>query len=657
MKKIIFLYFTISAFYSVAAQGFDFTPRDKYSWEEKPKMHTINKSFDSASAVCIYDERQAEYKKENKDLDVFYTFHKIFFIKDDRGIELLNKLYIPINPESELVRVKLRVVYKNGKVNNIDSATVKTIDEDGKKYAIFAVEGLEKGCEFEYNYIIKYPLFLFDSELFQFSNYPCQEARFSLIAPSYLRFSAKGYNGMKVSADSLVGDVRIISGFDKDIPLLETEKYAYRKQYLKRIDFKLSYNLNTSPNTRLYTWKDLAKKVYARYTERNDKEEKSLESFMTHLNLPKSDDLASQIVYLEDYIKTNYNYDEKLLGDNAGQLDNVISTKSANLEGICKLYSAVFDKAGINFQFVFPTNRTDYPIDEELEYWNRIDEVVIYFPSTGKYLSPINIELRYPFIPFALADSRGLFLKGTTIGNFRTAVGAFGTIKMEPFSQHSHNMEIDVSFQADMDSVLIKCAQIFRGYGAHSIRPVYSFLSKEKQEEVTQELIKPIVKSTIIKNTKIENTALTDGGITNKPLIIYGEASSSELIETAGKKILFKIGDLIGPQVQMYQENARQMPIELDYPHELNRRIIFHIPEGYSIENPKDLLFDVTHRENNEITMGFSTHYTIKGNELELFIEETYFKTHYPLEQFLTFQKVINASADFNKVTLVLSRK
>jgi hypothetical protein len=54
--------------------------------------------------------------------------------------------------------------------------------------------------------------------------------------------------------------------------------------------------------------------------------------------------------------------------------------------------------------------------------------------------------------------------------------------------------------------------------------------------------------------------------------------------------------------------------------------------------------------------MGFVTNYTQKGNEIEIIIEETYLHTKYPIEQFPIFQKVINASADFNKVVLVLSK-
>ena len=51
-----------------------------------------------------------------------------------------------------------------------------------------------------------------------------------------------------------------------------------------------------------------------------------------------------------------------------------------------------------------------------------IDETAFYFPGTKKYLSPTSIEYRYPYIPAYWAGGRGLFLKGTTIGSFKSAI-------------------------------------------------------------------------------------------------------------------------------------------------------------------------------------------------------------------------------------------
>ena len=57
------------------------------------------------------------------------------------------------------------------------------------------------------------------------------------------------------------------------------------------------------------------------------------------------------------------------------------------------------------------------------------------------------------------------------------------------------------------------------------------------------------------------------------------------------------------------------------------------------------------------MTMGFVSNYEVAGNQVIIHIYETYKRTQYPLSQFEDFKKVINASADFNKVVLVLEKK
>ena len=121
--------------------------------------------------------------------------------------------------------------------------------------------------------------------------------------------------------------------------------------------------------------------------------------------------------------------------------------------------------------------------------------------------------------------------------------------------------------------------------------------------------------------------------------------------------MLFKLGELIGDQVQMYQEKPRQLPVDLPYAHILERKISFDIPPGYTIRNLDDINIDVQHKKGDLVTMGFVSSYKVVNNVLEVYILETYRELRYPLDEFETFKRVINASADFNKIVLVLEKK
>ena len=80
--------------------------------------------------------------------------------------------------------------------------------------------------------------------------------------------------------------------------------------------------------------------------------------------------------------------------------------------------------------------------------------------------------------------------------------------------------------------------------------------------------------------------------------------------------MLLKIGLVIGPQVEMYQEKERQLPMTMEYPHFEHRLIELTIPDGYQVRNPDDLRLKQIYTENGSQTMGFVSDYTLKGNLL-----------------------------------------
>jgi hypothetical protein len=120
---------------------------------------------------------------------------------------------------------------------------------------------------------------------------------------------------------------------------------------------------------------------------------------------------------------------------------------------------------------------------------------------------------------------------------------------------------------------------------------------------------------------------------------------------------LFKIGEIIGPQVEMYQVRKRVMPMENDYLRKYIRHVNFTIPDGYLVKNPDDINMEVLHLEGEKAIFGFTSNYTIEGNVLKLVCEEYYNELRCPVEDFEEFRKVINAAADFNKIVLVLEKK
>ena len=117
------------------------------------------------------------------------------------------------------------------------------------------------------------------------------------------------------------------------------------------------------------------------------------------------------------------------------------------------------------------------------------------------------------------------------------------------------------------------------------------------------------------------------------------------------------MGLVIGAQVEMYQDTARQFDVENTYNHGYKRILNIKIPEGYKITNLSDLNMDYSSSKDGKNTMEFTSKYEINGNNLMVTCNEYYDEISVPIERYEEFRTVINAAADFNKITLVFEEE
>jgi hypothetical protein len=90
--------------------------------------------------------------------------------------------------------------------------------------------------------------------------------------------------------------------------------------------------------------------------------------------------------------------------------------------------------------------------------------------------------------------------------------------------------------------------------------------------------------------------------------------------------------------------------------HGYYREIKFEIPQGYTVSNLEDLKMDVQMMHNNKVSSCFKADYELSANTLTIRSTEYYSEMEYPVEEFESFRKVINAAADFNKKSILLIR-
>lgn len=629
---------------------------EKETWAAKPALHTLDSKYSKEPAVMVYDKRRLEFIDDGKEVAEFYTLHKIVHIYDDRGIEEFNKIYLGANENSDITEIKARTILPNGKIVELDKSNIKDVKEDdGNVYKIFAMDGLEKGCELEYYYTYKRSGSYFGREIVQ-STVPVVETTFQIISPDRLRFDIKPYNFTVSTSDTVLNSKRIAQCSIKDIPGAEEEKYATFSANLKRLEYKLSYNDETKKGERLFTWNELAKRVYGIYTFYTDKENRQVADIVAGNGWGKLADEPAKIIAVENYVKKRFSYNEELKSEDGNKLETVIHNKIGGTVGIMRLYNSIFQNLGINYQFVLTGDRNKFIIDREFENWNNCDYPIFYFPAEAKFMAPTRPDYRYPWIFPMWGGTNGLFCKRTSIGSFSTAIADVKPVALEDFSKSYNNIEQKMELGSSGDSLTMDTKLIYGGYVAVTFRDAFNFANEDQKRNIIKELAKTFSSSENIISTEILNKEF-EAATVNQPLILHTKTRSGELIERAGNKLLIKIGLAIGPQVEMYQEKPRQETVSIDYGHIEERNIEFIIPQGYTISNLDDLKIDQTFKDDGELTMGFVSAYEVKGNVLTVHIREEYRKTFYPLTQFDQFRKIINASSDFNKVVLVLEKK
>jgi hypothetical protein len=182
---------------------------------------------------------------------------------------------------------------------------------------------------------------------------------------------------------------------------------------------------------------------------------------------------------------------------------------------------------------------------------------------------------------------------------------------------------------------------------------VYRYYTAEQKEEQNKNAY--ILSGMVGQNFEVSNT--TEDELFVKPYTIKYKAEQNDLIENAGKKYLFKVGALIGPQVELYSEQARQWPADVYNTHFLKRTLEINVPAGFKVTNLSELNFEKICMVNGKEGAVFRSSASIAGTKITVNVYEDYQVIEYPLDSYEQFRAVINASADFNKKNLVFEQQ
>ncbi len=615
-----------------------------YKWTADPVLHEVSEEEKKETAIIIKDKRIVEFAYGTEsDLLLYETLHKIIRINTEQGVEDFNKVFVPMGAATEFVKLQARAIAPDGTVTNIDSSNIKEMENvrNYGNFKIFAIEGALSGGEIEYLYTTKSPVRdPYGRENMQ-TDVLIKEAGFDLISPPNLVFVSKSYNGFPelelVENDSM----RLLTATAKDVPAVLEESYAYIRANLMKVDYRISHNAGFVTDKELYGWDAATKTFYNIVYDFSDGELKPIKKILKKLKL-KRKNTNEKLRLIDNYIKDNIALEEGA-GLDFTNVGKILENKFANEVGMSKLIAAFLSAAKISHNLVLTSDRTSSRFDADFVSWNNFTQIMFYAPETKNYICP-DVFHRYGAPPYNLGSNHGLF-----INKDKFEVKA---IELPDAKHSSNNIDAVVYFDEDFNTK-VNIRHGWSGYRGDNLRLACKFQGKD----FIKERVKSGMEDAEVTDFELFNEDIENYSYKNEELYAKSVLATNSLIEKAGKSYLFKIGNIIGGQVELYQENERMNPIQMDHPTFYQRNIKFTIPKGYQLQNPDDVKINKLVEVNGRKEMGFVSSYKIDGQEVTVTAKEYYHTISLDKDDYEPFRQVINAAADFNKIVLVFEKE
>lgn len=627
----------------------------EYDWNEDPLSITCPDSLKGETEVNLLRKRISEFAYVGDDFVERYIFHRIAYLGSDEAIEQNNKIYLPLGKNEQLEESKARAINPDGKIIVLGEDDINTSeDEDGNIVYYYAFKGLVIGSIIEsLNIQTISPEYSGNRIVFQ-NEIPQLDVSFEIISPWYLVFSYIGSNGFgKMETDSTNEDVNHLKINWEYIPKYESEDQSYFPINAMQVNYKLDENLFTG-KTDIISYKSMADLIIASNTVASKSEIKIIKKWIKDSGVNSKNGSEAKLRVLELYFKQSlaiidvYSVDLK-------DLKFVDKNKVISPIGLIKVMALVCNELGIDYEISMTCDRTNLAFDRQFEAYNYLDSYLLYFPEIDKFFDPSDNFGALGIVSPYLQDGYGVFFKRVQLGGLTSGLSEIKMMKGMKAKESQHDMIMDVKMNDDFSGLVVDLESRSTGHFASVIQPYYDIMDPEDEKEINKSQVNWISENIDIHSVEAKNTGYASLGI--DPLIITSSFDISEYVVKAREKYLLKLGLLIGPQAEMYQETNRTKPVESDFRKVYHREIRFEIPEGFKVSNEESININVEAMDKDDKYAGFNSSYTIEDNVLTILCDEFYEKVHYEVEEFEAYRAVINSAADFNKIVIYLEKE
>lgn len=623
---------------------------ENYEFKEGYGFDSIDTRYTKEEEVVLYQHTAREYIVEDDGFFEYVLVHEIKYINSDKAVEENNKVYIPIGGSTKVLKEECRVITKSG-ISTLNKKSIRETegDENTRQYRYFAVESLEKGSIVEFFYIIRKNASYQGNYVYLQSSVPKQRLIYEIISPSHLVFLSKSRNGFPEPNEWQVEgeDLNFLHFEATHIPAIKEELFANTNANKMQLIFRLGQNTDRD-DLMMNTYSRISDVIWGNTHTSDKKEIKELTKILKSLKL-EGKELKDQIFDIETYVKSNYSVVDNS-SDELSNIQAILKNKFCSEQGIVRMLGSLYEAAGIEHEIVLTNDRFDSYLDREFDCYCFLRDYLIYFPEVDDYLQPIATLFRLGLVRDDLRGNLGLFISSTKVGDVSTAISEIREIPFDSYLKHRSDMTIQVRLSDDLDKAEVKSSRLWTGYSA-VVGARYSYVNESDRKELDDRLQDMQIEGMTVKRFELENEGVEN--VSKKPFIVHMDYESSSMLEVAGEALILKVGVVIGPQSQLYQEEKRTLAVDQDNNRNYDRKIEIEIPEGYHCSNLDDLNIYAVLGEESDPSAIFKSTYKVEGNKVSVTLIEYYTQPIVPIEQYDAFAAVVNAAADFNKVKLV----
>jgi len=626
-----------------------------YNWSSFPPAKEID-TVKAVSGSIITLERYIKDVYANKE-DIFEEisiFHRRIRVMTHEAVNDFNKIYVPVNNVIEILDIRARFISPDGKITELPKESIHQVEnlENKGDYKAFAIEGAETGGEIEYYYKLRKKFSPYGTQVMQ-GEQPRTNVQVIFVYPSKLEYLIKSYNGFPsfTGRTDTLTEKTFLQTDVAVIPSLLAEKYATYKANLMRYEFTLSYNHYNSL-LRAYSFSKICTNFYANVYELSKSEKAAVKSVIKKLKVSELDN-RHKARRIEDWVKTEIGISEELIS--MPDIVQTIKLKQTTKSGALRIMVALFNEAGLHFELVATCDKNERTFDPDFNGWNYLDDYLIYFPELNQFIQPDNRVYRLGINPSAYQGSFGLFMHPVSYGeNLKTLAYEVKQLPADSYEKNADTLVVNLSVNLSKMNLDASIYRVFYGEWAASFQSFWEYMNEERRQDLISEIFNMGNQNTTINAYMVTHDKQSDIAI--NPLRWNVELTANSLVEQAGNDLIIKIGETIGEQSELYQETKRKLPIIVSEVHNYYRKLVFDIPAGYTVSNLPDLNMNVEMQNKGKLSCCFTSWYEVSGNKLIVYSREYYTENDYPADRFEAFRKVINAAADFNKKTIILTK-